>query len=124
MKIFYAMVFLLITTSVRAQDGVCHNDGSGRDAGICAKQAADIADANLNSAYKSELNKLNSSDNMARARTSLVESERAWIKFRDADCAVQDHIFEKGSMRGAMVEQCLKELAERRTKELQSIWLP
>jgi len=124
MKIFYALAFVLIATSARAQDSVCHNDGSGRDAAICTRQAADVADANLNAAYQNELNQLSGSDNMARARASLVDSERAWIKFRDTDCAVQDHIFEKGSMRGAMVEQCLKDLTERRTKELQSIWIP
>jgi len=107
-----------------AQGNVCHNDGSGRDAYICAAQETQAADVDLNAAYKHALAQLDGSDRLKAARASLIESERAWIKFRDADCDVQANIFEGGSMDGAMVEACKKSLIEQRTKELKSILLP
>lgn len=120
------VLFLVLATSLRAvaQDNVCRNDGSGRDAYICAAQETRAADAELNVAYQHALSELDGSDNLRAARASLVESERAWIKFRDADCAVEADIFKGGSMNGAMVEACKKSLTEQRTKELRAIWLP
>jgi len=117
---------LIVTFSFQAvaQGNVCHNDGSGRDAYICAAQETRAADTELNAAYQHALSQLDGSDNLRAARASLIESERAWIKFRDADCDVQANIFKGGSMDGAMVEACKKSLIEQRTKELKAIWLP
>lgn len=118
------LLIVAIPFHVLAQDAVCHNDGSGRDAYICAAQETRAADAELNKAYQQALGQLDGSDNLRLAKASLVESERAWIKFRDADCDVQTNIFKGGSMQGAMVEACKKSLTEQRTKELKSLWLP
>lgn len=119
-----SFLIVAIPLQVVAQDNVCHHDGSGRDAYICATKETQAADVELNVAYQHALGQLDGSDKLKAARTSLVESERDWIKFRDADCDVQANIFKGGSMDGAMVEACKKSLTEQRTKELKSIWLP
>ena len=118
--------FLIVTIPLHAvaQANLCHHDGSGRDAYICAAQETQAADVELNTAYQHALAQLDGSDKLRAARASLIESERAWIKFRDADCDVQARIFQGGSMDGAMVETCKKSLIEQRTKDLKSIWLP
>jgi len=103
-----------------AQEPVCHNDGSGRDAAVCAYAELAKADAQLNDAYQKALVLLGSAD----AKVALVAAQRAWVKFRDADCHVQDRIFQNGTMRAALVGSCLKDRTEQRTKELKEIWLP
>ena len=117
------MAISFASHSAFAQDNVCHGDGSGPDAFICAKQSADAADAKLSEAYQHALSQLGGSDNLERAKTSLIESERAWVKFREADCDVPNRIFEQDPMRRAMVESCIQSLTEQRTKNLQSMRL-
>jgi uncharacterized protein YecT (DUF1311 family) len=59
-----------------AQDNVCHNDGSGREAYICAAQRTQAADVDLNAAYQHALAQLSGSGLMT-AKVSLIESEHA-----------------------------------------------
>jgi uncharacterized protein YecT (DUF1311 family) len=113
----------MIALSAHAQDDVCRQDGTGRDAAICATQAWKQADVKLNEAYRQTLGML-ADTQYAPIKAALINAQRAWIKFRDADCDVQQHIYAGGSMDGAIVAACLRDLTERRTKELQEISLP
>lgn len=107
-----------------AQEPVCHNDGSGADSAVCAREDLVRADAQLNDAYRAALNLLSTDSERADARAALVVAQREWTRFRDADCQVQDRIFQNGTMRAAIVRSCLKDLTEQRTKELKQLWLP
>lgn len=107
-----------------AQGPVCRNDGSGSDSAVCAHDDLLKADAQLNNAYQAALKLLASDPDRADAKVALVAAQREWVKFRDADCQVQDRIFQHGSMRAALVASCLTERTEQRTKELTEIWLP
>jgi uncharacterized protein YecT (DUF1311 family) len=107
-----------------AQAPACHNDGSGADSAVCAHDEFVKADARLNDAYQAALNLVGSDPDRADAKVALVAAQREWVKFRDADCHVQDLIFQHGSMRAALVGSCLKERTEQRTIELKEIWLP
>ena len=107
-----------------AQNPVCHNDGSGVDAALCAHEDFVRADAQLNEAYQAALNMVGADGERTGARAALVAAQREWIRFRDADCLVQDRIFQHGTMREATVQSCLKDLTEQRTRELKQLWLP
>lgn len=107
-----------------AQEPVCHNDGSGVDSAVCAHEDFVRADAQLNDTYQAALNLLGADSERADARVALLAAQREWIRFRDADCQVQDRIFQHGTMRAAIVESCRKNLTEQRTKELKQLWLP
>ncbi|WP_408128251.1 lysozyme inhibitor LprI family protein [Paraburkholderia strydomiana] len=122
-------IFLCIVTAsyapvTNAQAPVCHNDGSSIDSAVCAHEDFLRADAQLNKAYRAGLEFLSGDTDRAEAKTALVAAQREWIKFRDADCQVQDRIFQHGSLRAAIVEMCLKDLTEQRTRELNELWLP
>ncbi|WP_198120142.1 lysozyme inhibitor LprI family protein [Massilia rhizosphaerae] len=122
-----AILYIVITIFsgiAQAQGPICHNDGSGLDSAICAHDDFLKADAQLNNAYQAAIKLLGSDPDRAAAKVALVTAQREWVKFRDADCQVQDRIFQHGSMRAALVESCLKERTEQRTKELKEIWLP
>lgn len=112
------------TMIANAQQPVCHNDGSGVDAAACAHEDFVRADAQLNDAYQAALNMFGADSERADARAALVAAQREWIRFRDADCQVQDRIFQHGTMREATVQSCLRDLTEQRTKELKQLWLP
>ncbi|WP_175014521.1 lysozyme inhibitor LprI family protein [Burkholderia lata] len=88
------------------------NDGSGVDSAVCAHQDLVRADTKLNDAYQAALDLLGVGPERADARTALVEAQRQWIKFRDADCQVQDRIFQHGTLRAAIVDSCVKYLTE------------
>ncbi|CAM2154508.1 Lysozyme inhibitor LprI N-terminal domain-containing protein [Pararobbsia alpina] len=115
---------LLLAQAVYAQDSDCQQDAAGADSASCARSAFVDADAKLNDAYRSALNLLSTDDKHAQAKSALIASQRAWLKFRDADCKVQNTLFEQGPSREAMTESCMTDLTEERTDELQQIWLP
>jgi uncharacterized protein YecT (DUF1311 family) len=112
------------TMIANAQQPVCHNDGSGVDSAVCAHEDFVRADRQLNDAYQAALNMVGADSERADARAALVAAQREWLRFRDADCHVQDRIFQRGTMREAIVPSCLKDLTEQRTKELKQLWLP
>lgn len=80
----------------------------------CAAAEFRAADARLNAAYRKVTGRLTEES----ARRSLVEAQRAWIRFRDAECGFDTNVYEGGSIRPMMVSECLKRLTEQRTADL------
>ena len=91
------------------------SDDSQQMMNICAGEDYQAADARLNAAYQ----KLISSDD-ADGKRLLQAAQRAWIAFRDAECAYTTAGSEGGSIHPMEVSQCLTELTEQRTKQLTS----
>lgn len=52
---------------------------------------------------------------------ALRDAQRAWIAFRDADCALSGAIWQDGTIRGPVAAQCLLTHAARRTLELRTL---
>ena len=73
----------------------------------CAANEYKAADRDLN-AYYSKLEKTN----------ELVAAERAWIAYRDAECAYQAKAVEGGSMAPMIYSSCLADLTKQRLKQL------
>ena len=51
----------------------------------------------------------------------LLESQRAWLQYRDAQCAVEGYWARGGSLEPLLVSGCLTLLTRRRTEELREI---
>ncbi len=51
----------------------------------------------------------------------LVAAQRAWIAFRDADCALAHARWADGSIRGVVAANCLMEMTARRALELRDM---
>jgi uncharacterized protein YecT (DUF1311 family) len=90
---------------VAAQTQTEMNDQAGRD----YKQA----DRQLNDTYNALLAKLS-----ADGKASLREAERAWIAFRDRECAFETMGSAGGSIHSMVVAQCATRLTGERIKEL------
>lgn len=73
------------------------------------------ADADLNTAYKALFSRL---DDGSQQR--LRDAQRAWIAFRDKECAFRAQGNAGGSIRAVVSTDCIAELSTQRTQQLKA----
>ncbi|WP_375394909.1 lysozyme inhibitor LprI family protein [uncultured Sphingomonas sp.] len=54
-------------------------------------------------------------------RSALLASQRAWLGYRDAECAVEGYEFRGGTAEGMAGSQCLARLTRARTAQLRQM---
>ena len=81
----------------------------------CADASYKKADAALNGAYKEIVRRLK--DDAATTKL-LVTAQKAWIAYRDAECAFSSSANAGGSIYPLVLSVCLEEVTKERTKEL------
>lgn len=84
----------------------------------CAAQTYKNADRELNTAYKKVMDTLKSSPERSKA---LLHAQRAWLKFRDADCAFLSSNSAGGSINAMNNALCLSERTTERANSLNKI---
>lgn len=95
-------------------------------------QAADVAfrraDAAMNVEYRAttaEMKKMDKDVPPGAAGPSydaaLLSSQRAWLKFRDAECLVEGYQYRGGTAEPMAASQCLARVTGQRTKQLKMI---
>lgn len=104
-----AIVHIVLTVPAFAFD--C-DGGTQREMNQCAGKAFEKADAVLNARYKKIIGCLK------EKAEPLVEAQRAWINFRDAECRFQGSATEGGSIQPLVVAGCLKAITDERAKAL------
>lgn len=84
-------------------------------ASFAAAQGGDAgkADAELNASYKALLSQLGTPD-----QQRLRDAQRAWIAFRDKECAFRTQGNQGGSVGAATAADCVGELTRQRAKAL------
>ncbi|MER9642879.1 lysozyme inhibitor LprI family protein [Mesorhizobium sp. M0239] len=108
-----ACLVLLAAASVARAQECDHSDDSQQMMNICAGEDYQAADARLNKTYQD----LTSSDD-AGGKRLLQVAQRAWITFRDAECAHSTAASDGGSIHAMEVSQCLTRLTNDRVKQL------
>jgi uncharacterized protein YecT (DUF1311 family) len=93
----------------------CGNAISQGDMTACAADGLREADATLNDLYRQIMARLR--DNQP-ARQALQDSQRAWIGFRDAECAFATVNSRDGSVAPMLVAQCRQRLTALRVAQL------
>jgi len=88
--------------------------GTQLDMNICMQYLYFEADAKLNETYLDLLSRLKRKQD----RDALKAAQRAWIKFRDAECNFTTGKWAGGSMRPTAVSSCRKTMTEARTNDL------
>ncbi|MBZ9679169.1 lysozyme inhibitor LprI family protein [Mesorhizobium sp. ESP6-5] len=107
-----SLVVLAASSAARGQE--CdRSDDSQQMMNICAGEDYQAADARLNAAYQA----LIGSDD-ADGKRLLQVAQRAWISFRDAECAHNTAASQGGSIHAMEVSQCLTRLTNDRIKQL------
>ena len=80
---------------------------------VCASDAAEEADARLNQSYSAFKAALD-----ANGANLLLGAQRAWLKYRDANCAVAASGADDDDLRQVFTDFCLASMSDARAKEL------
>ncbi|TPK77207.1 lysozyme inhibitor LprI family protein [Mesorhizobium sp. B2-4-15] len=110
--LYACLIVLAATATVRAQE--CdRSDDSQQMMNICAGEDYQAADGRLNKAYQDLIGSDDADD-----KRLLQTAQRAWIAFRDAECAHTTAASQGGSIHAMEVSQCLTRLTNERIKQL------
>ncbi len=96
---------------------------------MCSNAEAEVWDRLLNQEYKATMAWAKSMDaderevfpEFANRATALRDTQRAWIPFRDAECAMAYATWGAGSMRHIAGTSCMMDMTAERTIELRSM---
>lgn len=96
------------------------------DMNECAARDSQAADKDLNAQYKQTREAVRNLDRdlddaLKGAEKALVEAQRAWVTFRDADCRLQGFQARGGTMEPLLVSSCLADKSRERTKQLKEL---
>lgn len=91
----------------------CENPMTTTEQIACLAVLHDAADTALNDAYKAHRDNLDD-----EGQTILRTAQRAWIIFRDTECARQADVFRGGSLARVITISCQLNLTEARTNQL------
>ena len=91
-------------------------DDTQTSVNACAAAAYRAADARLNAAYRRILARLVDDP----GRSAFVDAQRAWLRFRDAECAFVIAGNECGTIQPMLQARCLESLTRQRTAALES----
>ncbi|PBB25070.1 MULTISPECIES: lysozyme inhibitor LprI family protein [unclassified Mesorhizobium] len=96
----------------------CANAQDQTTMNLCANKDFDAADKKLNDAYKQIEGRLK--DNAA-SKKLLVDAQRGWVAFRDAECKFQGGpIDQAGTVYPMVVTNCQTALTNDRLKDFQT----
>ena len=123
------LLVLLAAFPAAAQDWNCEDADNLPQQGMnyCAGLEFQKADAELNAlwpqlvAQAEENDALDVDDGRPGYRETLVSAQRAWIAFRDANCAYSGYQAKGGSLEPLLVAACLTHMTEQRIGELKTL---
>ncbi|GLS40413.1 hypothetical protein GCM10010869_60100 [Mesorhizobium tianshanense] len=114
--ILTAAMVLAMPAFAFAQDK-CYDAAKDQPAlNACADAAFKKSDKKLNELYKQIEVRLKDD---ADSKKLLVQAQRDWVKFRDAECSFQTTGAAGGSMMPMLVAQCMDSLAQSRVKDFE-----
>ena len=108
------MAVLLTTPAAYAATVDCAAAKTQADLATCTAANGASADVGLNAVYKALAGRLAPAD-LKRLR----DAQRAWIPFRDKECAFRTKPYADGSVYSTLVETCRAELTKVRLAQLQ-----
>lgn len=114
-----AGLFLLLAGPVAAQEHPCDGAETQIDLNECSYVAWEQADVELNEAYAAAMGV--AEGHGGSAGEALRDAQRAWIAFRDADCAAEAAFWEGGSAQPMILYGCLETITLQRTDDLWAI---
>lgn len=118
MRILLAAAIVLASSGAAAQTQAQMNASAAS-----AWRAADAAMTRQwrqTQAYLKRLDAQDPSHPGPRYAALLLDSQRAWLKFRDTQCALEAAKFAGGSMQPLVQAQCLKRTTDERRQQLRS----
>lgn len=104
----------------------CKNPTTQMEMTYCEEQRFDEADKVLNAEYQKARKAMKKWDadataDVVGAEDALVKAQRAWVAYRDAQCASYGYQARGGSMEPQLIYGCRAELTLKRTAELKEL---
>ncbi len=117
-------LFTFLSDTASAQEVDCANDQSQFAINHCTSLDLQASDNELNLVWSRVQGGFTGSDYDQRRKAALLEAQRAWLAYRDSDCADSVGLeWEGGTGRPMAVNMCLTELTKHRTKQLRDRYL-
>ncbi|MFC3722522.1 lysozyme inhibitor LprI family protein [Neoaquamicrobium sediminum] len=116
-KLIIVSVVALCGISMPALADECADPRDQTTMNICAGKEFEAADKALNAAYREIVRRIGDDH---ETKTALTAAQRAWITFRDGECAFQTKSVEGGSIYPLIVADCKTALTEARTEQLKT----
>ncbi|WP_352575388.1 lysozyme inhibitor LprI family protein [Mesorhizobium sp. M0019] len=111
-----AAIVLAMPAFAFAQDKCYDAAKDQADPNECADAASKKSDKKLNELYQQIETRLNDD---ADTRTLLVQAQRDWVKFRDAECSFQTAGAAGGSVMPMLIAECMDSLTQSRVKDFE-----
>jgi len=112
-------LFALATACAPALALDCKNAMSTPEINECAAAEQKVVETKLNQVYRRVIKSLETNKDSAAAKDKLVLAQRAWVKFREADCDAVYENWAGGTIRTVMYIGCMQQHAEQRIKDLE-----
>lgn len=107
------------SVEMRKKQAACGELSSYRYLAGCHQNVLEESDALLNKEYGELINYLSGAN-----KRNLIDAQKLWIKFRDADCHFSDPRDEDGSIASANRAACLADRTIERLKHLEDYNAP
>ncbi|WP_087725559.1 lysozyme inhibitor LprI family protein [Pandoraea sp. PE-S2T-3] len=91
----------------------CDNPQDQTTMNACAGKSLAASDKKLNETYNALVKKVGPA-----GKSKLLSAQRAWLAWRDAQCAFETMGTDGGSIHAAMYASCADELTQAQTKRL------
>lgn len=106
---------VLFGMSFNAQSADCNHAVDQSTLNRCADQEFEAADARLNTTYKALAQQLDTT-----SLERLKQAQRAWVAYRDAQCAFESEPSRDGSIYPMILSTCMEQATAARTSELEA----
>lgn len=121
MHLLVLLSFIFCIGTAQALD--CSKAITTPDINACASVEQKKVEARLNEVYQRIINGLSQPDTetekYSEMKNTLISAQRAWVKFREADCNAVFTRNASGTIRTVMFIGCMQAHAERRIKDLE-----
>ncbi|MFW8651475.1 lysozyme inhibitor LprI family protein [Vibrio diabolicus] len=128
--VILALVSVPSFASVDIEDP-CNVKGGGVMAGYqCVEQKMESADKELNESYQEAIARISEEEAALReiwSQTELVEpfrkAQRAWLKYRDAECEFSGLSSTPSPWQGVQIEECKLRMTLERVEYFKSVYV-
>jgi uncharacterized protein YecT (DUF1311 family) len=115
--VIFSLAILLNNKAYSQSKKDCSNATTQSEINVCSQNQYAAADKELNDLYKKVSAKLDT-----QQKTTLIQSQRKWISFRDEYAKIYEMIYKGGSMAPSAVLKCKTDLTRTRIAELQTLF--
>lgn len=116
--------FLVLAALAAGQPQLnCKKPVTQIDMNICSGRLYEVADAAMVRQYNITAARMKQMDKIGEPAgyfAALHESQRAWLKYRDAQCRWEGYSTRGGQAEAMNVNGCLEQLTKQRTADLKS----